>query len=45
MTWDPIGPIKECDFRQTLEESEFVKEILDRIDNALERLETLKEGL
>jgi hypothetical protein len=29
----------------TPEEFDFVKELLDRIDIALERLETLKEGL
>jgi hypothetical protein len=45
LTSGPFGPIKECDFCTTLKEFGVVKEILDRIDNALARLNTLKEGL
>jgi hypothetical protein len=45
LTSGPIGPIKEWDSCIKPEELDSVKEILERIDIALERLETLKEGL
>ncbi len=45
MTSGPNGSIKEWQSGRNIEEFDFVKEILDRIDSALKRLETLKEGL
>ena len=45
MTSKPVGPIKEWEFCRNPEEFDSVKEILERIDIALEKLETLKEGL
>lgn len=45
MTSEAIGSIKEWDSCRNPEEFYSVKEVLERIDIALEKLETLKEGL
>ena len=44
MTPGPIAPIKGLYLSRENEENQ-VKETLDRIDEVLRRLETLKEGL
>jgi hypothetical protein len=45
LTPEAFRSIKEWDCWKNIEELDSVKEILDRIDTSLQRLETLKEGL